>query len=147
MVPDTNQFLLDKEYFVGKHITKLSLESKNAKTNSILVSGQMLHHIAQRAMYKLKKALAILTTMPKVSAITPAIVEYMSGISESKVKLKLLHLMYVSLNGKEEDGNDDDIKVFDFAKISKNNGDGNESNSEGNVLLVDFYWLVGFLHV
>ena len=132
MVLDMDRFLLDKEYVLCKHITKLSLESKNAKTNSILVSGRMLHHIAQRAMCNLKKALAILTTMAEVSAITPAGVEYMSGISETEVKLKLLQLMYVSLNGKEEDGDDDDMKVIDIAKNSKNNdGDGFASNFEG----------------
>jgi hypothetical protein len=67
-------------------------------------------------MANMKKALAILSSMPGVESLTPGVVAYKSGISESEVKLKLLQLMFVELRVKEDAGDEDDAEVTAVAQ-------------------------------
>jgi hypothetical protein len=111
LVLNKNCLQINNDYVVRQHITKSMLESKTAKQSSGLISGRNLHSVAMRAMANMKKALAILSSMPEVEALTPVGVEYKSGISEGKGKQKLLQLMFVELRGKEDAGDEDDVEV------------------------------------
>ena len=114
-----DKFCLQKEYVVGLHILKNVLESKNAKISSGIVTGRMLHNIALRAMRNMKKALALLTHLDGVSALTPAGVEYCSGITESEIKLLLLQLMFDELRGKEHEDDEEEPKTVSVSTNTK----------------------------
>ena len=116
-----DKFCLQKEYVVGLHILKNVLESKNAKISSGIVTGRMLHNIALRAMRNMKKALALLTHLDGVSALTPAGVEYCSGITESEIKLLLLQLMFDELRGKEHEDDEEEPKTVSVSTNTKDN--------------------------
>jgi hypothetical protein len=95
-------FLLDRDYVVGRHLTKASLENKTANPLAGLVRGRSLHRLAKISMANMKKAYAFLLLLPEVDDVTCDGVVYKSGIGEDEVKLKLLDQMYIELNGKDD---------------------------------------------
>jgi hypothetical protein len=98
---------LDKDFVIGRHLTKPFLENKTMNVSGGLVRGRTLQRIAKRSLANMKKAFALLILMPEVVNCTSEGVEYKSGISEDEVKAKLLDLMFIELNGK------DDIVILD----------------------------------
>jgi hypothetical protein len=111
LVLNKEKFILDCNYEVGKHIVKATLESTTFKVGSPLVSGHTLHAQGLRFLKNMKKALAVLMTLPEVDAVTSMGVELKSGISEEEVKVRLLDLMYVELKGKTDVPDEDEVVI------------------------------------
>jgi hypothetical protein len=113
LIANRSLFLLDKDYIVGRHVTKMSLENKTLNASAGLVRGRSLHRLAKTSMANMKKAYAFLLLMPEVDELTSEGVTFKSGITEEEVKLKLLDKMYTELNGKEDGVNVDGVNVDD----------------------------------
>jgi hypothetical protein len=111
LVLNKDKLLLDCNYEVGKHIVKSTLESTTFKVGSPLVSGRTLHAQGLRCLKNMKKALAVLMTLPEVDAVTSMGLELKSGISEAEVKVRLLDLMYIELKGKTDVPDEDELET------------------------------------
>lgn len=93
-----SDFLFNKEYVLGTNLlVKERLECTGMDPKTGLVPGRTLMVEARDCMLNMKKALAVLGTMPEVDQLTSTGVVYKSGNSEEEVKLKLLQLMYTEL--------------------------------------------------
>jgi hypothetical protein len=122
---------LDKDYKIGRHLTKTALENKTLNISGGLVRGRTLLRIARRSMANMKKANAFLLQMPEVDEVTREGVVYKSGIGEAEVKIKLLALMFIELNGKQDVVNVDEDADIPNKILHKCN--------EGNPALLDLF--------
>jgi hypothetical protein len=113
LILNKSVFVLDRDFVVGRHLTKTFLQNKTMIITAGLVRGRTLHRSAKTSMANMKKAYAFLILMPEVEEVTREGVVYKSGISEDEVKNKLLDTMYIELNGKSDvvniDEDNDDI--------------------------------------
>jgi hypothetical protein len=80
LILDKSKFILDSDYVVGVQIVKTTLENTTFKVGSPFISGRTLHAQGLRCLKNMKKALAVLITLPKVDEITSMGLELKSGI-------------------------------------------------------------------